>query len=266
MAAAGLNQCSAVTRRRSGSATAGPAAMHSSASCASCMAGVAKKHSLVATSGSPAPSASAIRPGSTARSSASPCRCNSTTARSPNASAIAASIASASACRPSASSRPSGPRVPPVSRISPAAWSSTVRSGSCGSAGSDCVKPSEDRRCRLARPAASCASSTTGSGARSGLVRPHQADLAADDRLHALPRAGLAELQRAEQVAGVGDGHRGHPRLPRQGRDLVGLDRALAQRVGGVAAEMDEIGVRHDSCYSTAIWTHPAPGRILCAD
>ena len=89
MAAAGLNQCSAVTRRRSGSATARPAAMHSSASWAAYIAGLAKKHSLVATRGNPAASASPISPGSTARSSARPCRCSSTTVRSPNASAIA---------------------------------------------------------------------------------------------------------------------------------------------------------------------------------
>ena len=167
--AAGLNQCSAVTRRRSGSATARPAAMHSKASCASYIAGLAKKHSLVATSGSPAPSASAISPGSTARSSANPCRCNSTTVRSPDASAIACNIASASPCRPSASKRPNGPRVPPVNRNSPAAWSSTVRSGNCGSAGSEVVKPNDDRRCRLASPTVSCANSTTGSGDRPGL-------------------------------------------------------------------------------------------------
>ena len=40
MSAAGLNQCSGVTRRRSGSDSSRPSAMHSSASCASCMSGV----------------------------------------------------------------------------------------------------------------------------------------------------------------------------------------------------------------------------------
>ncbi len=77
------------------------------------------------------------------------------------------------------------------------------------------------------------------------LVGADQADLAADDRLHALARAGLAELQRAEQVGRVGDGDGGHPGIPRQGGDLVSLDRALAQRIGGVDSEVDEVGVRH---------------------
>ena len=38
---AGLNQCSGVTRRRSCSDNSRPSAMHSSASCASCMSGLA---------------------------------------------------------------------------------------------------------------------------------------------------------------------------------------------------------------------------------
>ena len=79
------------------------------------------------------------------------------------------------------------------------------------------------------------------------IIGAGQRDLAADDRLDALGRAGLAELQRAEQVGSVRDRHRRHVRLERQGRDLLGLDRALAQRVGGMDAQMDEIGVRHAS-------------------
>ena len=42
ISAAGLNQCSPVTRRRSFSARVRPSAMHSSASCASYMEGLAK--------------------------------------------------------------------------------------------------------------------------------------------------------------------------------------------------------------------------------
>ena len=42
MSAAGLNQCSGVTRRRSLSDSNRPSAMHSSASCASYIPGVAK--------------------------------------------------------------------------------------------------------------------------------------------------------------------------------------------------------------------------------
>ena len=50
---------------------------------------------------------------------------------------------------------------------------------------------------------------------------------------------------RADHVAAVGDGDRGHFGLARQGGDLVGLDGALAERIGGVDAEVDEIGVGH---------------------
>ena len=42
MSGAGLNQCSGVTRRRSGSDSSRPSAIASSASCASYIAGVAK--------------------------------------------------------------------------------------------------------------------------------------------------------------------------------------------------------------------------------
>ncbi len=210
--------------------------MHSSASCASCIAGVAKKHSLVATSGRLRASASAISPPSTARSTASPCRCSSTATRPPNASSIRASMAAASASRPSASSRASGPRVPPVSSIIPSACAATVSNTSCGSAGSDVRNPAEDRRCRLASPASVCASSTTGAP----IAR--ERDLAPDDRLHAAPGAVLRELQRAEQIGGVGDGHRRHAGLARQRGDLLRLDGAFAERIGGVDSEVDEAG------------------------
>ena len=79
------------------------------------------------------------------------------------------------------------------------------------------------------------------------VLRPGERDLAADDRLYPLGGAGLAELQRAEQVAGVGDRHRRHLGVLRRGGDLVGLDRPLAQRIGGVDPQMHEISVRHQS-------------------
>ncbi len=75
-----------------------PCAMHSSASCASCIAGVAKKHSWVATSGRPSSSASPIIPGSIARSIGSPCRWISTATRPGKACASVASNRRASAC------------------------------------------------------------------------------------------------------------------------------------------------------------------------
>ena len=82
-------------------------------------------------------------------------------------------------------------------------------------------------------------------GRQAGRFGAGQRHLAADDRLDALGRAGLAELQRTEQIGGIGDGDRRHPRLPRKRRDLVSLDGALAERIGGTDAKMDEIGVRH---------------------
>ena len=71
------------------------------------------------------------------------------------------------------------------------------------------------------------------------------AQLAADDRLHAGLGRGRGEFERAEQIAGVGDGDRRHGLGAAQRHDLVDLERALGQRIGGVDAEMDEIGVRH---------------------
>ena len=75
------------------------------------------------------------------------------------------------------------------------------------------------------------------------LARQH--DLTADDGLDTLGGAVLAEFQRTEQVGGIGDRHRRHPVVPRQSGDLVDLDRALAERIGGVDAQMDEVGVSH---------------------
>ena len=77
------------------------------------------------------------------------------------------------------------------------------------------------------------------------IVGAGERDLAADDRLDALGGAGLAELQRAEQVGGVGDRHRRHVRVVRQGGDFFRLDGALAERVGGMHAQVDEIGMGH---------------------
>ena len=96
------------------------------------------------------------------------------------------------------------------------------------------------RRWRLARPAAFCASRTSGSGARRGLSARVSASWQPMIGCTPFADAGLAELQRAEQVGGVGDRHRRHAALARQGRELVRLDRAFAQRIGGVDAQMDE--------------------------
>ncbi len=53
-------------------------------------------------------------------------------------------------------------------------------------------------------------------------------------------RGGDRELHRAEQVAGIGDRDRRHAVLLAQVGQVLGADRALGQRVGGMDAEMDE--------------------------
>ena len=77
------------------------------------------------------------------------------------------------------------------------------------------------------------------------VVGTRQADLAADDRLDTLAGARLAEFQRTEQIAAVGDRYRRHAGIPGQSGDLVRLDRPLAERIGAMDSEMDEIGVGH---------------------
>ena len=77
------------------------------------------------------------------------------------------------------------------------------------------------------------------------VVGAGQRDLAADDGLHAFGGAGLGELQRAEQIAGVGDRDGGHAGVPGQRGDFLHLDGALAERKGGMDAQMDEIGMGH---------------------
>ena len=62
----------------------------------------------------------------------------------------------------------------------------------------------------------------------------------ADDRLDALLRHGIGKFQRAEKIAGVGDRHRRHQRIPGQLRQRLDLQRPLRQRIGRVVAQMDE--------------------------
>ena len=67
-------------------------------------------------------------------------------------------------------------------------------------------------------------------------------ELAADDRLHAGVGAGRGEFEGAEQIAAVGDRHRRHLVLLAQADQLLDLDRAGRERIGGMDAQMDEIG------------------------
>ena len=71
------------------------------------------------------------------------------------------------------------------------------------------------------------------------------AQLASDDGLHAGRRAGGRELERAEKVVGVGDGHRRHARVTAQGHQILDLDRTFGEGIGGMNAQVNEVGVGH---------------------
>ena len=95
---------------------------------------------------------------------------------------------------------------------------------------------------RRERPASAVA--VAGCGALR-MVRAADVELATDDRLHALRRRHRGELQRAEQIAAVGDRHRRHLEAPAKRHQRVQMQRPLGQRVGGMHPEMNELGVRH---------------------
>ena len=70
-------------------------------------------------------------------------------------------------------------------------------------------------------------------------ARRNRARLAADDRLDAL-RGLLGELERAEEVAGIGDAERRHLVAVGELDERLQRQRALEQRIGRVAVQMDE--------------------------
>ena len=82
-------------------------------------------------------------------------------------------------------------------------------------------------------------------GGEPGIIGPGQRDLTADDGLNPFAGTVLGKFQRAEQVAGIGDGDGGHLRVACQRRDLVDLDRPFAKGISRVNPEMDEISVSH---------------------
>ncbi len=157
--------------------------------------------------------------------------------------------------------RRAGVRSDPWCRRSAAAGRRRVRryarNGSCGfRVGSVSRKPSDDRRWRLAMPVASWASSTSGSGGRRGVVAGCRSDSAIWQ-----PMMGWMPLP-----AQYCENSRAPNRLPvsviaaagmfsrlRHGGDLVGPDRALAERVGGMGAQMDEVSMRHTGRVSEAV-------------
>jgi hypothetical protein len=71
-----------------------------------------------------------------------------------------------------------------------------------------------------------------------------EVDFAAEDRLHALRRAGLEEFHRPEEVAVIGHRDRRHPQLPGPPGELLAAVHAVEQRVFGMDVEVDE-GVGH---------------------
>ncbi len=84
-------------------------------------------------------------------------------------------------------------------------------------------------------------------GAVSGMRRGGvgEVELAAEDRLDPGLGGGLRELQRGEEVAGVGQRHGGLAGGPGEFRQRLDLDRALEERVGRVDAQVDELGSVH---------------------
>ena len=94
---------------------------------------------------------------------------------------------------------------------------------------------------------------------RARTVRAGERHLAADDGLHAAAGAGLAEFERPEQVGRIGDRDRRHRRLLGEGGNLVRLDGALAERIGGMDSEMHEIGVRHGANLPVPGEARPVP-------
>ena len=72
-----------------------------------------------------------------------------------------------------------------------------------------------------------------------------EGELAAHDRLDAGLGGDLGEFERREEVAGVGQRHRGHASLGAELRQRLHRDGALEQRIGGVQAEVDESGLGH---------------------
>ncbi len=75
-------------------------------------------------------------------------------------------------------------------------------------------------------------------------------ELAADDGLDAVLLGGIVEMQRAEDVAVVGDGDGRLPELGHARHELVDVAGAIEQRVIGVQVKMDKLGHERRYLYS----------------
>ena len=145
-------------------------------------------------------------------------------------------------CCPSASSRASAPSAPAVSAIRPSLRPSSVRTRTCGSSSSGrsrCADRDERRDCRspvvlgIERQPVDAAFASDFGRARDGEHR-------ADDRLHALGDAGVAERHGAIEPVAIGHARPRESRAsPRVLGDRLGLDRAFEHRVGREDAKRD---------------------------
>ncbi len=70
--------------------------------------------------------------------------------------------------------------------------------------------------------------------------RKSTCSVTADDGLDALLAQRFGKFQRAEKIAGVGDGERRHAHLPGKRRHLLDMQGALGQRIGRMGPQMDE--------------------------
>ena len=92
--------------------------------------------------------------------------------------------------------------------------------------------------------------------AAAGLLVPAllgHVDLAADDRGDPALAGRVVKLDRAEEVAVVGHGQRGHPQARRSLGELVYLGGAVEQAEVGVIVEMDE-GLRFSQGATPTLW------------
>ena len=125
-----------------------------------------------------------------------------------------------------------GPGDPPVSTISPAACAANVSNETCaGSDGSVSKNPRRTAAADCSSPTASCASSTSGSGASRGFSARVSAIW--QPTIGCTPFATQAWLNSSapNRLFGIGDRHGRHARIARQRRQLVRLDRPLTQRI-----------------------------------
>ena len=69
--------------------------------------------------------------------------------------------------------------------------------------------------------------------------------LAADNGLYPGLPGGQGKFHGAEEIAAVGDGHRRHGIVASQRRQIRNSDGPFEQRIGGMNAKMNEVGMRH---------------------